>query len=94
MPYVVEFNMPAIKDKLNFLGHFLDLPDPSAVGVVAWIRSLRETLDIPDTLTAMGLVDIDVDKVAAMGAVDPCAGGNPVPLDPDGLKRILRAAIG
>ena len=94
MPYVVEFNMPAIKDKLNFLGHFLDLPDPSAVGVVAWIRSLRETLDIPDTLTAMGLVDIDIDKVAAMGAVDPCAGGNPVPLDPDGLKRILRAAIG
>lgn len=94
MPYVVEFNMPAIKDKLDFLGHFLDLPDPSAAGVVAWIRSLRETLDIPDTLTAMGLVDIDVDKVAAMGAVDPCAGGNPVPLDSDGLKRILRAAIG
>ena len=27
MPYVIEFNMPAIKDKLDFLGHYLDLPD-------------------------------------------------------------------
>ncbi len=94
MPYVVEFNRPAIEDKLDFLGRFLDLPDASAAGVVAWIRELRETLAIPETLTAMGLVDINVDKVAAMGAVDPCAGGNPVPLDPDGLKQILIAAIG
>lgn len=94
MPYVLEFNRPAIENKLDFLGRFLDLPDASAAGVVAWIRSLRETLGLSDTLTAMGLVDIDVDKVAAMGAVDPCAGGNPVPLDPDGLKRILGAAIG
>lgn len=94
MPYVIKFNTPAIEDKLNFLGRFLDLPSPTAAGVIDWIFEVRETLAIPHTLAQMGVNDIDIDKVAMMGAVDPCAGGNPVPLDQAGLKAILLAARG
>ena len=50
MPYVVEFNAPAIEEKLNFLGRFLELPNPSAAGCIDWIYELRETLSIPGTL--------------------------------------------
>ena len=94
MPYVVEFNTPAIADKLVLLARFLDLPRHDAQGVIDWILELRRDLAIPETLGGMGLVDIDADKVAAMGVVDPCAGGNPVALDIGGLKRILSAATG
>jgi len=94
MPYVVEFNAPAITDKLDFLGRFLDLPNHSAAGLIEWIYALRETLAIPATLAGMGLRDIDVDTVARMGVDDPCAGGNPVPLDQAGLKQILLSARG
>lgn len=94
MPYVVEFNAPSIAEKLDFLGRFLDLPNASAAGLIDWIYELRETLSIPGTLAGMGLNDIDFDTVARMGASDPCAGGNPVPLDEAGLKQILMAAKG
>ncbi|MBW8318144.1 MAG: iron-containing alcohol dehydrogenase [Arenimonas sp.] len=92
MPYVLEFNAPAIKDKLELLARLLDLPVPSAVGVIDWIFDLRETLEIPPTLSAMGLVDIDEDRIVAMAEVDPCAGGNPVRLDRVALLSILQAA--
>lgn len=92
MPYVLEFNAPAIKDKLELLARLLDLPVPTAAGVIDWIFDLRETLEIPPTLAAMGLADIDEDKVVAMAEVDPCAAGNPVRLDRAGLLSILYAA--
>lgn len=94
MPYVLEFNAPAIEPKLELLGRFLDLPVPTASGVIQWILELRETLSIPGSLAGMGLVEVDMDKVASMGVVDPCAGGNPVLLDQAGLKSILAAARG
>ncbi|PPJ47851.1 alcohol dehydrogenase [Rhizobium sp. KAs_5_22] len=92
MPYVLEFNAPAIKDKLELLARLLDLPVPTAAGVIEWIFDLRETLEMPPTLGAMGLADIDEDRVVAMAEVDPCAGGNPVRLDRAGLLSILHAA--
>ncbi len=92
MPYVLEFNAPAIKDKLELLARLLDLPVPTAAGVIDWIFDLRETLEIPLTLSAMGLADIDEDRIVAMAEVDPCAGGNPVRLDRAGLLSILHAA--
>lgn len=92
MPYVLEFNAPAIKDKLELLARLLDLPVPTAAGVIDWIFDLRETLEIPLTLSAMGLADIDEERVVAMAEVDPCAGGNPVRLDRAGLLSVLRAA--
>jgi len=94
MPYVVEFNTPAIADKLGLLARFLDLPRHDAEGVVDWIVDLRRDLSIPEKLSGMGLTDIDADKVATMGVVDPCAGGNPVALAEAGLKSILAAASG
>jgi alcohol dehydrogenase class IV len=92
MPYVIEFNTPAIDDKLELLARFLDLPRKDATGVVDWIVELCRDLSIPEKLSGMGLTEIDVDKVATMGFADPCAGGNPVPLDTAGLKKILAAA--
>lgn len=92
MPYVLEFNAPAIKEKLELLARLLDLPVTRAAGVIDWIFDLRETLEIPQTLRAMGLADIDEERIVAMAEVDPCAGGNPVRLDRPGLLSILRAA--
>lgn len=94
MPYVVGFNAPAIEDKLAVLARFLDLEKHDSGAVIDWIRALRQTLGLPATLTEMGLTDIDRDRVATMGAVDPSAGGNPIPLDPAKLRTILDAAIG
>ncbi|MBR0557256.1 iron-containing alcohol dehydrogenase [Ciceribacter sp. L1K23] len=92
MPYVLEFNAPAIDEKLELLSRTLDLPHYCAAGVLDWMLDLRGELNIPPTLAAMGLTDIDEEKVVAMAEVDPCAGGNPIPLDRKSLLGILQAA--
>lgn len=93
MPYVVEFNAPVVKEKLSLLARFLDLPTHDSRAVVDWIIELRVRLHIPATLPGIGLTDIDEERVATMGESDPCAGGNPIKLDRDKLRAILRAAI-
>ncbi len=94
MPYVIGFNRPAIEAKFVALSRFLDLPGkPGTDAVIDWILELRQTLNIPHTLPEMGLVAIDRQKVVEMAAVDPCAGGNPVPLASAKLAIILDAAI-
>ncbi|MEI5676776.1 iron-containing alcohol dehydrogenase [Mesorhizobium sp. CGMCC 1.15528] len=93
MPYVVRFNIPAIEDKLTVLARFLDLPKHDAEAVIEWICKLRQTIGLPATLPEMGLANIDRERVCEMGAVDPSAGGNPIPLDPKNLRTILDAAI-
>lgn len=94
MPYVVQFNTPAIADKLGLLARVIDLPRKDPEGVLNWILDLRKDLSIPEKLSGMGLVDVDVGKVAEMSLLDPCAGGNPVKLDEPGVRRILAAAMG
>ncbi len=93
MPYVVEFNAPVLQEKLALLARFLDLPTHDARAVVDWIVDLRKRLNIPNTLPGIGLADIDEDRVATMGETDPSAGGNPIKLDREKLRTILRAAI-
>lgn len=94
MPYVVGFNRPVIEEKFIALSRFLDLPGkPGTDAVIDWILELRIALNIPNTLPEIGLTSIDRDKVAQMGAVDPCGGGNPIPLNPENLALILDAAI-
>jgi len=93
MPYVLAFNRPAIEDRMTRLAAWLELPRASFSGVMDWVLELREALGIPHTLVDLGVGDDRLDELARMGAVDPTAGGNPVPLDPPALRRIAEAAL-
>lgn len=93
MPYVVAFNRPAIEPRLADIARLLDLPGRDGGAVIDWLVSLRAEIGLPPSLAAIGLADIDRDRVVAMALADPCAGGNPVPLGPDNLAVLLDAAI-
>jgi len=93
MPYVLAFNKPAIEDRLGRLSRWLDLPDEGFDGVMAWVLELREQIGIPHTLAELGIGDEDADRIGAMAAVDPTAGGNPVPVDAAALKAIFLDAL-
>ena len=93
MPYVLAFNQPAIEGKLDRLSRWLDLPEDGFDGVMAWVLELRQTIGIPHTLAELGLDDSDADRIGAMAAVDPTAGGNPRPVDAGALKEIFLDAL-
>ena len=93
MPYVLEFNRQAIDAKLTRLAAWLGLPKPSYQAVLDWVLALRREIGIPHTLKELGVGMDRLDELSEMAAVDPTAGGNPVPIGVPELKRMFVASI-
>jgi alcohol dehydrogenase class IV len=94
LPYVMTFNRPAIADKADVIARVLDLPARGFEGVLRWVLELRRELGIPHSLAEIGVSADQADIIGREAAIDPSAGGNPIPLDAAALERIFRAAVG
>ena len=93
MPYVLEFNRAAIDVKLARLAAWLGLAEPSFDAVLQWVLDLRSEIGIPHTLKDLGVDSQRIDELARLAAVDPTAGGNPIPIGVPELKTMFVAAI-
>ena len=94
MPYVLVFNRAAIDDKMIRLAAWLGLPNPSFAAIMDWVMALRSELEIPHTLKEIGVGDDRLDELSEMAAVDPTAGGNPIPIGAPELKTMFVNAVG
>jgi alcohol dehydrogenase class IV len=93
LPYVMTFNRSAIEDKADVIARVLDLPARGFDGFFTWVLQMRRELGIPHSLADIG---VSIDKAAIIGreaAIDPSAGGNPIPVDAAQLEHIFRAAV-
>ena len=93
LPYVMTFNRRAIADKTDVIARVLDLPARGFDGFLAWVLEMRRALGIPHSLADIG---VSADQAAIIGreaAIDPSAGGNPIPVDAAQLEGIFRAAV-
>ena len=93
MPYVLAFNADVIDEKLTALARYLDLPDPSGRGVLAWVLELRQQIGIPHTLAELGVNEDLIPRLARMAVDDPTAPTNPVKLTVDNLESLYARAI-
>ena len=96
MPYVLQFNRPAIDDSFEALSRYLDLEgrDGDAVTrVTDWVLELRELCGIPHTLDGIGVQEEHVDTLAPMAEVDPSSGSNPVPVTEAAARELYLNAI-
>ncbi|MGE0253759.1 MAG: iron-containing alcohol dehydrogenase [Alphaproteobacteria bacterium] len=94
MPYVLAFNRAAIDDRMARLARYLDLPGKGTDAVIDWSLGLRERFGQPHTLAALGVAHDSLGWLAGEAAIDPCAGGNPVPLDVPALEGLFADAHG
>ncbi|MGH3627755.1 MAG: iron-containing alcohol dehydrogenase [Sciscionella sp.] len=93
LPYVMRHNRRAIGDKSVIIARVLGFANPGFDSLMDWVLEFRRTLGIPHTLAQIG---VDLGNAAVIGAeaaVDPSAGGNPIPVDAAALERIFRAAV-
>jgi hypothetical protein len=93
LPYVMTFNRAAIAEKTEVIARVLDLPGRGFDGLLGWVLKMRRELGIPHALADIG---VSADKAGIIGreaAIDPSAGGNPIPVDAAMLERIFRAAV-
>ena len=91
MPYVLQFNRPAIEDKIERLGAYLGLK-PGFTGFLDWILALRAETQVPHTLAEFKVGTEKFDLMSKMSPKDPTAGGNPVPLDEAACRKLFEAA--
>jgi alcohol dehydrogenase class IV len=93
LPYVMTFNRHAIAEKTEVIARVLGLQQRGFEGFLARVLELRRELGIPHSLAG---INVTADKAAIIGreaAIDPSAGGNPIPVDAAILERIFRAAV-
>ena len=93
MPYVLVHNRPAIEDTSARLARWLDLPGGSFSAVLDWVMELRTRFDIPHTAADLGVEESRLEELAAMAAVDPTAGTNPVPIGQAEILEMYRSAM-
>lgn len=92
MPYVLQFNRSAIEERISRLSAYLELATPSFDSFLSFVLNMREEIEVPHTLGALGVDDKQADLIAEMAIVDPSAGGNPIPLTLEGAREIFAAA--
>ena len=93
MPYVMNFNRPAIEDRMDLLAQYLDLPGSGFSAVMDWVLELRQTFNIANTPTDLGVEESRLHELSEMAANDPTAGGNPIPVGTNEMKVMYQAAM-
>ncbi len=87
-------NRSVIEPKMNQLGRFLGLSQPSFEGVLAWMLELRKELGMPHTLAGQAGITRQMGReLASMAAADPSLGSNPKPCSLDDLQRVFEKAF-
>ena len=93
LPYVMQFNRPAIEDRMDLLCRVLGLSDNSYGAVLEWVMQFRGDLGIPDTLGHMDVPDDQADAVGKLAEADPSTGGNPCPMNAEDMKAVFLNAV-
>lgn len=92
MPAILKFNRPIIEgiivDAANYLGI-----QGGFDGFTAFVNELNAGLGIPQTLTALGVHNPDIDALTKSALQDPSVGGNPVPMTYENTRKILESLL-
>ena len=93
MPYVLVANRSAIEDDITDLTHTLGLPKKGFNAFLDWVLGLRWELDLPNTLSDIGIEGDRAAEIGAMAVKDPTAATNPIAHDTAAYADILRRCV-
>lgn len=94
LPIAMEFNKPVVAKRLGDVARAMGVDtsgmseDEAADAAIAAVRKLSEDVDIPKT--CKGLVEKDLDQLAADALADACYPGNPREATPEQVKDLFR----
>ena len=89
---VLQFNQPAIADKIRYLALCLEIPNPSSSSFCTWLKDLCLDLKIPHNLRQIGVTNDKIDLICERALQDPSTSGNPRPLTAHDFKSIFNSA--
>ncbi len=92
MPAVLQFNKPVIAERFGMAAQYLGISG-GFDGFCAYVDDLNARMGIPRTLTDLGVVDLDVDRIVSGALSDPSTGGNPVEMTAENTRELLLKII-
>ena len=92
MPMVLTFNRAAIEPQLARAAAYIGIPGGYA-GFHERVMQLRNLLNIPANLSAMGVQFADLDRLTDMALQDPTSGSNPVTMTRDNTRALFDACM-
>ncbi|RUS59455.1 iron-containing alcohol dehydrogenase [Pseudorhodobacter sp. E13] len=92
MPMVLDFNRHAIEDRMEAAARYLAIRG-GFDGFREAVMDLRETLGIPENLSAMGVEASRLDELTEMALEDPSCGGNPVVMTRENTRKLFDACM-
>ncbi|MDE2249921.1 MAG: iron-containing alcohol dehydrogenase [Gammaproteobacteria bacterium] len=93
LPYVIVHNRPAIEPQLAVIARVLGLEGEPFAALFDWVLEFRKQLKIPHSLADIGVDLRNHELIGHEAALDPSAGGNPVPTDAQTYARLFRSAV-
>ena len=93
LPAVLRFNAPAIQDRVPAMAEALGLADKSFDGFYGAVCHLLDDLEIPRTLTEIGVPADCAAAVAAKAHRDAAARTNPRPATPAEIQAVIEDAL-
>jgi 4-hydroxybutyrate dehydrogenase len=92
MPEVLRFNAKAIRDRFDAAAAYLGIAD-GFDGFCAYVDELNHSMQIPQTLTDLGVRDPDIDALTDAALRDPSTGGNPVEMTRENTRALFEALL-
>ncbi len=92
MPMVLDFNKVEIADRIDRAAAYLGIKGGYA-GFHDQVMELRALLNIPASLSAMGVQFADLDMLTDMALEDPSCGGNPVLMTRSNTRALFDACM-
>jgi alcohol dehydrogenase class IV len=94
LPYGMEFNVAGFENKFERIASTLNLKDRSGKAVVTYLFDLNESINIPRTLSAIGVRPEHVETLADLAVADFCHPNNPKPVTREDFKQLYLKALG
>lgn len=92
MQEVLKFNRAAIEERIDLLANYLTITG-GFDGFYAFVGDLNESLNIPKSLTELGVNKPDLDALTDAALTDPSCGGNPVTMTKENTRALLEACF-
>ena len=91
MREVLLMNRIAIEPKIELLCNYLEISD-GFDGFISFVNNLNKVLNIPSSLTEMGVKEPNIKALVQSALNDPSCGGNPIKLTKENMTRLFEIA--
>ena len=92
MPAVLQFNKPAIEGVISQAASYLRISG-GFDGFCNYVDNLNASLNIPMTLTELGVKNADLDGLTKSALKDPSVVGNPVKMNYDNTRQLFEKIL-